>query len=363
MSQQSKINRLLTLMNEKKAIALLAVSPQNVHYLSGFYTIARPILQIGQTACLLNNLGEVTLFLPEHWGEDFKPEYPCTIVEYKGDVDNLAFEISRYLPHSFCCDVINMSYSLHHALCKISCFDIRNGTDIFNRCRMIKEEEEIQLLNRAVSLIDLGLSVANRLMPCEMSELEVQAKINSEMLLNGSSGNGFTTKVLSGANGSYPYHVPIQKTIECTDSVIVDLSATVEGYESDSARTFLLKNVPPEVLFVHEKISDLLESLPSFLSPGCPISELSAFLRSSLKEISPTGCQAQTLGHGVGLDAHEYPDITSNSTEVLQKQTILAIEPAIYVGGEFGVRIENMFLISAGKTEVINQFPINRYSL
>lgn len=251
------------------------------------------------------------------------------------------------------------------------------------------------------------------------------------MALAGSQGCGFTTKVISGPNGSYPHHVAGPRKITAGSAVIVDLSASVSGYESDSARTFLL---PPggggggegggeiraayggrreinggaraayaerqeingearaayagrqeingearaayagrqevnggalavyhELLEMHHGITELLLSAGKRMKPGTPIRELHDFLRAELTRLNPAAVQAGTIGHGVGLRAHEYPDLTGDCPELLAENMVLAVEPALYVPGRYGIRIENMFHIGPEGAATMNRYPLNRY--
>ena len=429
---------------------LLTFDPKNVNYLTGFHTTARPIWQIGRTACLLSADGTWRLFLPAPWDREYAPPPGCETVSYTGGDEGLSRALCGHLPTDSrkrtAADLDAVPAPLYRALNRCGWGDqLTDARLLLARCQMIKSPSEIELLEQAVRLIDLGLTAAGEAVAVGAAEQEVQARIDAAMALAGSQGCGFTTKVISGPNGSYPHHVAGTRELAAGSAVIVDLSASVSGYESDSARTFLL---PPggggaeegggeiraayggrremngdaraayagrqgvnggaraactgrqeingearaayagrqevnggaravyagrqeingearaayhELLEMHHGITELLLSAGKRMKPGTPIRELHDFLRAELTRLNPAAVQAGTIGHGVGLRAHEYPDLTGDCPELLAENMVLAVEPALYVPGRYGIRIENMFHIGPEGATAMNRYPLNRY--
>ena len=116
-----------------------------------------------------------------------------------------------------------------------------------------------------------------------------------------------------------------------------------------------------ELLEMHHGITELLLSAGKRMKPGTPIRELHDFLRAELTRLNPAAVQTGTIGHGVGLRAHEYPDLTGDCPELLAENMVLAMEPALYVPGRYGIRIENMFHIGPEGAAAMNRYPLNRY--
>lgn len=401
---------------------LLTFDPKNVNYLTGFHTTARPIWQIGRTACLLSADGTWRLFLPAPWDREYAPPPGCETVSYTGGDEGLARVLCGHLPTDSrkrtAADLDAVPAPLYRALNRCGWGDqLTDARLLLARCRMIKSPAEIRLLEQAVGLIDLGLKTAGEAVAEGAAEQEVQARVDAAMTLAGSQGCGFTTKVISGPNGSYPHHVAGPRELAAGSAVIVDLSASVSGYESDSARTFLLplggggggegggeirtayggrremngearaayagrqevnggaravyagrqeingeaRAAYHELLEMHHGITELLLSAGKRMKPGTPIRELHDFLRAELTRLNPAAVQAGTIGHGVGLRAHEYPDLTGDCPELLAENMVLAVEPALYVPGRYGIRIENMFHIGPEGATTMNRYPLNRY--
>ena len=447
---RKRIQQVKTAMAAHGIHTLLTFDPKNVNYLTGFHTTARPIWQIGRTACLLSADGTWRLFLPAPWDREYAPPLGCETVSYTGGDEGLARALCGHHPTDSrkrtAADLDAVPAPLYRALNRCGRGDqLADARLLLARCRMIKSPAEIRLLEQAVGLIDLGLKTAGEAVTEGAAEQEVQARVDAAMTLAGSQGCGFTTKVISGPNGSYPHHVAGPRKITAGSAVIVDLSASVSGYESDSARTFLLppggggaeegggeiraaygrrremngearaayagrqevnggaraactgrqeingearaayagrqeinggaraayagrqevnggaRAVYHELLEMHHGITELLLSAGKRMKPGTPIRELHDFLRAELTRLNPAAVQAGTIGHGVGLRAHEYPDLTGDCPELLAENMVLAVEPALYVPGRYGIRIENMFHIGPEGAAAMNRYPLNRY--
>ena len=405
---RKRIQQVKTAMAAHGIHTLLTFDPKNVNYLTGFHTTARPIWQIGRTACLLSADGTWRLFLPAPWDREYAPPPGCETVSYTGGDEGLARALCGHLPTDSrkrtAADLDAVPAPLYRALNRCGWGDqLTDARLLLARCRMIKSPAEIRLLEQAVGLIDLGLKTAGEAVAEGAAEQEVQARVDAAMTLAGSQGCGFTTKVISGPNGSYPHHVAGTRELAAGSAVIVDLSASVSGYESDSARTFLLplggggggergdeiratyggrremngearaayagrqeingeaRAAYHELLEMHHGITELLLSAGKRMKPGTPIRELHDFLRAELTRLNPAAVQAGTIGHGVGLRAHEYPDLTGDCPELLAENMVLAVEPALYVPGRYGIRIENMFHIGPEGAAAMNRYPLNRY--
>lgn len=362
---ENRLKKAALFMAACKIHTLIACHPKHVFYLSGFSTTARPYWQIGQTCCLISQNGLRALILPKPWGKEFSPVSGFQVIEYSKGPEGCAQVIASLLPkHSEVkvgADLTWMSTLLYRALSKeaphISLLDEH---PVLAWCRMDKEPSEIQALYQACHISDHALQKARHLIKEGSQEIQIQSALDSLMIQEGSLGGGFTTKVITGSNGSLPHHVAGNSLILSGSSTIVDLSASVGLYESDSARTYLTENsaqnTGSELSCLHQGICEILTQLPEKLRPGVPVCDIDRFVRKELSRLRPDALQAGTIGHGVGLQAHEYPDITPDSAELLQENMVLAIEPALYLPGHWGIRIENMFHICSSSTHIMNQF-------
>lgn len=349
--------------------ALLACHPKHVYYLSGFATTARPYWQIRQTCCLIFPNGARFLILPSPWAQESILTGPSfEVIEYSGETADCAHTIasllSRQSGERIGADLTWMSVPLYRALAKeLPHSLLLDEHPVLAWCRMIKDPSEIEALYAAVNISDHALRKAREFITCGRNEQEIQSSLNSLMIAEGSLGQGFTTKVISGVNGSLPHHMSGSWRIQDKTATIVDLSATVRFYESDSARTYLTGTPGLELSEIHQGICEILEKLPEKLCPGVPVKEIESYIRKELTRIRPDALQAGTIGHGTGLHAHEYPDISPDSPELLQENMVLALEPALYLPGHWGIRIENMFHIRSSHADRMNGLEASYGSL
>lgn len=370
-----RLSYLTIALEENNADALFVFHPKHVYYLTGFFTNARPFWQISQTCVILLPNHQIFLLLPKPWKENYHlnkddPDISqnVTVIEYANGISGLISTVKSLLPHSSSLKVladlqwmrVPVLKAFEHQMPNLNFVD---EYPILSKARMVKNQYEIQQLKKAISISDSGLSAAKKLISVGKTEWEVTLAIDSLMISNGSYGNGFNTKVISGANGSYAHHVSGNTSIMEGSSTIVDLSASIGPYTSDSARTFLLREPDNEIKEVHAGICELLNSLPKILIPGTPLKDLNQYIRNFLSHLSPTAVQAGNIGHGIGLHAHEYPDINNSCKETLLPNMTLAIEPALYLPGKWGVRIENVYHIHSSHGEKLNNLETNYGSL
>ncbi len=366
-----RISCITAALESKKASALLAFHPKHVYYLTGFFTNARPFWQIPQTGALVLPDNQVFLLLPKPWKKDYipntaDPDVPknITVMEYSDGIPGFTAAIQSLLPYqpgfTLLADLQWMSVPILKSFQKqMPDICLIDEHPVLAKARMVKNQYELEQLKRAISISDTGLTAAKNIISEGKTEWEIKLAIDSLMISIGSYGNGFNTKVISGANGSYAHHVPGNNVIAKGSSTIVDLSASVGPYESDSARTFLLNKPDNELKEIHAGICELLDSLPGILTPGMPLDYLDNHIRSYLSHLSPTAVQAGNIGHGIGLHAHEYPDINSACQETLLPNMTLAIEPALYMPGKWGIRIENVYQIQYSGGEKLNRLETN----
>ena len=361
---EDRLKKACLFMSACKIHTLIACHPKHVYYLSGFSTTARPYWQIGQTCCLISQNGLRALILPKPWGKEFSSVSGFQVVEYSGGAEGCAQTIAALLPGQsdvkVGADLTWMNTPLFRALSKeVPHISLLDEHPVLAWCRMDKDLSEIQALYQACKISDHALQKAGLLIREGSIEQEIQTALDSQMIQEGSLGGGFTTKVISGSNGSFPHHVAGNHQISAKSATIVDLSASVNHYESDSARTYLTESPAQkecsELSCIHQGICEILAQLPKKLRPGVPVSDIDRFVRKELSRLRPDALQAGTIGHGVGLHAHEYPDITPDSSELLQENMVLAIEPALYLPGHWGIRIENMFHIHCSATDIMNE--------
>lgn len=225
---------------------------------------------------------------------------------------------------------------------KVNNFEETEG--LIEKGRMIKDEEEISKLQKACEITDNCFSHLQNFIKIGMTEKEIAYEIEKYFLENGADGLSFETIVASGKNSSKPHAKTTEKKIEEGDPITIDMGCKYKGYCSDMTRTVFAGYVPEKVKTVYDLVlKNQLQTLRD-MKEGANIRILARNVDNDFKLHGYS--LVHSLGHGVGLDIHEYPYISSKNDNILKSNMVVTNEPGIYLPGEFGVRIEDTVLIT-----------------
>lgn len=230
-------------------------------------------------------------------------------------------------------------------------FSLSDCMDALKNAMLIKTERELKQIARACEIAEDAFL---RLLPQikeRMCEREVAALLEYEMRALGAEGVSFDTIAAFGANGSVPHHETGETRLRFGDAVLIDFGCKTEGYCSDCTRTFLFgddkkhekfKEIYAHVLAAHERVIERVAA-------GMTGQEADAIARGYLKEQGLDKYFTHSLGHGIGLQIHEYPVLSPRREDVLQDGMVFSDEPGVYIAGEIGVRIEDSLYMKDGK--------------
>ncbi|MEF8880320.1 MAG: Xaa-Pro peptidase family protein [Candidatus Nanohaloarchaea archaeon] len=223
------------------------------------------------------------------------------------------------------------------------------ASDILDVLRLQKSEDEIEKLQRAADIADKTVEdVRSRTEEFIGNTEEKLAEfIESKMDEYGGEEPSFNTVVSSGPNGSKPHYEHGERLIKEGDPVVLDFGCYKEQYPSDQARTLVLGGEPSEKFGeVHETIKKAQQKAFEKANPGVKAKEVD---RTARKVIENAGYGKEFIhrtGHGVGLSVHEPPFINQENDRKLEEGMVFSIEPGIYIEGEFGVRIEDLVVVT-----------------
>ena len=178
------------------------------------------------------------------------------------------------------------------------------------------------------------------------AEKAIAAELEYHMRKKGADGLAFETIIASGTNGSMPHAVPSDKEIQTGEFVTMDFGAKLEGYCSDMTRTVAVGEVGEEQHRIYDTVLKAHLTSMAAAKAGVYGDELDKIARDIIYGAGYEGCFGHSLGHSLGLDIHEKPMCSFARHDLLPAGTIMTIEPGIYVEGKYGVRIENMILIT-----------------
>ena len=346
---QQRIDRVLSLMAQKGLSQLLISDPQSIWYLTGYYVEPYERLLV---FCLRSD-GRHTLFLNKLYPV---PETEHEMVWFTDTDDSIALiagridptgpiGIDKLWPARFLLPLMERCPQLRPVL----------ASDCVDCCRACKDETERQLMRTASLINDAVMEKAAAFVKSGVTEKEVAALIEAEYRAAGCSSPSFSSIVSFGAHASDPHHEPDDTVVQPGDCVLIDMGCCKDHYCSDMTRTFFFQSADPEQTAIHDLVRRANEAAETLVRPGVPLCELDAAARNLITEAGYGDYFTHRLGHFIGQADHEQGDVSSANQDPAQEGMIFSIEPGIYLPGRFGVRVEDLVLVTHDGCEVLNQ--------
>ena len=220
------------------------------------------------------------------------------------------------------------------------------STGVIERLRRRKSPEEVARVAAAAAVADGALAEVLPRLAERPTEGEVAAELDHLMRRRGASGSAFDTIVAAGENSALPHARPGPRRIEPGDLVVIDFGAIIDGYRSDMTRTVCVGEPRPPGGRVYEVVRESQQAGVAAVADGVPCADVDAVCREVISDAGWGEAFLHSTGHGVGLDIHEAPSLSSRSDEVLAAGEIVTVEPGIYLAGSGGVRIEDTVVVT-----------------
>ncbi|HNT58356.1 MAG TPA: Xaa-Pro peptidase family protein [Syntrophales bacterium] len=223
--------------------------------------------------------------------------------------------------------------------------------------RKIKEAQEIEKIRRAAEIASGALlAVLETLGPGER-EIDVARRLEREMESRGSEGPSFETIVVSGPKTALPHGRPGPVPMAAGGFVVIDFGAVVEGYASDETCTVALGAPSPEQAKVYGVVKEAHDRAMELVREGTPCRAVDEAAREWIDRAGFGAFFTHGTGHGVGLEVHEPPRISTRDDGVLEEGMVVTVEPGVYIPGKFGVRIEDLVVVKKGGCEILSSVP------
>ncbi len=223
--------------------------------------------------------------------------------------------------------------------------------------RAVKEPEEIERIRAACGLADaaferlIGEGIAGR------TELEVAIGLELAMRGLGAQRPSFETIVASGPHGALPHARPRDAVIEAGQLVVIDWGAELDGYCSDCTRTVATGDPGPAAQEAYELVLRAQLAGVRAIRAGAGGREVDAVARDLIEAGGHGEHFGHGLGHGVGIEVHEGPRLSRRSEDDLQAGNVVTVEPGVYLPGSFGVRIEDLVVVTEDGSEILTSVP------
>ncbi|MCA2011109.1 Xaa-Pro peptidase family protein [Cereibacter sphaeroides] len=229
----------------------------------------------------------------------------------------------------------------------------RFTADTIGRLRAMKDETEADLLRTCARLNDDAVRHAMTQLKVGMTELDLQAILHDYYKAHGAAPE--FTIIGFGANGAFPHHHTGDTVLTDDMAVLIDTGCRIGGYPSDMTRSFWFgPNEPEEYKTVRRVVNAAVEAAMDAARPGVKACDVDAAARKVIEDAGYGPRFVHRLGHGLGIDVHETPYITSTAETVLEAGNVFSIEPGIYLTGNFGVRLEEIVILREKGPEIFS---------
>jgi Xaa-Pro aminopeptidase len=335
----NKIQRLRENFEKLHIEGMLITNPYNRRYVSGFTGTAGVVL-ISQTKAIF-----ITDFRYTEQAEKQCPDFE--IIKHTKALHEEVSHIAKELGITklgFEQDVF--TYSSFTSYNKAFAGELVPVSGLVEKLRLIKTTSEIKILKEAAKIADAAFDYIIGYIKPGLTELDVSNELEFFMRKQGATSSSFDTIVASGYRSALPHGVASEKIIEAGDFVTLDYGAYFNGYVSDITRTIAVGNPSDELKDIYNIVLEAQLRGMAGIKPGMTGKEADALTRNFIEEKGYGPNFGHSTGHGIGLEVHEGPALSSKSDTVLEPGMAVTVEPGIYVPGLGGVRIEDDTIIT-----------------
>lgn len=233
--------------------------------------------------------------------------------------------------------------------------EIVNGSIAIDQQRQCKDKKEQQLMFMNSELNDKAMVEFKKLIKPGVTEKMIAEQMPQIYKDLGADRFGFGI-VAFGKNAADPHHMPDDTVLQEGDVVLYDVGAIKDMYNSDMTRTFFYRSYTPKMKEVYEVVKKANEEAEKAIRPGMRFCDVDRVARDIITEAGYGPYFTHRLGHNIGLTCHEYGDCSEVNTDVIKPGMFFSIEPGVYLPGEFGVRIEDLIMVTENGCKILNSY-------
>lgn len=350
---KKRIDKARELLIKNNLDGMIITSRANTLYMSGFPGSASLIAITKESAYFIT---------------DFR------YIEFAQDLCNKFYDVKMYKskPYEFMNDILTkegiktlgfedneVTYqgytTINNAFKGISLKGIQSTID---ELRIIKDDEEIKIIKRAVKIADDAFSHILKYIKEGVREIEIANEIEYFMKQNGAQKVSFESIVASGTRSSLPHGSASEKRINLHDPITMDTGAQYNGYCSDMTRTVFLGEPTKEMKKIYETVLEAQLKSEASVKKGLYGKDIDSIARKIIYDAGYEGRFGHGLGHGVGVLVHEQPRLSqATGNTKLENKMVVTVEPGIYIPNVGGVRIEDMVVVNDNNPIVLTQSP------
>ena len=344
---QARLARVRRKMEEAGLRQLLITDHLSIYYLTGIDVV--PMERFW--ALLVKGAGEEILFANKLFalGETGLPTVTMT------DTDDAAAMVAPHIvPGTMGVDKNMTARFLLPIMAACGETQVVLGSDCVDSVRACKDEAEKALMRRASEINDLCMEKLAAYLHDGVTERECTAYLEQCYGEYGCDGVSFDPIVSFGANAADPHHAPDDTVVQEGDCIVIDIGCKKDHYCSDMTRTFFWKKADSRYAAIHDLVREANEKAEALVRPGVSLCDVDAAARDHIAAAGYGDYFTHRLGHFIGMEDHEQGDVSAVNAAPAEVGMVFSIEPGVYLPGEFGVRIEDLVIVTEDGCEVLN---------
>lgn len=354
-----RIERVREAMENAGVDSLLLSNPHNRNWLTGFTGEDAPpldtagFLLIGPDDLCLVTDGRYTI----QAGRELAPELGVQVVARTGKLEAaLNEQISARKVKRLGFETAHLLHLYFQALTDgLPGVALVPTTKLVEPFRMVKDEEELSILRRAISISDRAFNIVSRRIEPGMTEKQVAWEIEKTMRDLGADDRAFGTTVAGGPNGAMAHAGAGDRPLREGEPIVIDMGAKLNGYSSDMTRTICLGEPTDKFREIYNIVLRAHLACEEQSRAGISGHQADAYCREVIAEAGYGDYFTHSTGHGIGLEVHEGPSLRKAIEDPIPAGSVASVEPGIYIEGWGGVRIEDLVLFREHDVEVLTQ--------
>lgn len=346
--KKARLQRMIANMEQVGLSQMILSAPASIYYLTGQWIephermLALYIDANGSAVFFANKL-----FAAKEDADFQLVEYDDTVNPVLALAENMkagSLGIDKAWPSRFLIDLMQMKPNIQPM----------QGSPVVDQTRMYKDQEEMEALRKASELNDRVMAHALSHVEEGMTEMEVCKIIDEQYTKGGAIGTEAATLACFGAGGAEPHHDSDTTRLKAGDGILIDTGKPLDRYYSDMTRTVFFRSATDEQKKVYDLVRRANRAGIDAVRPGVKLADIDRAARSVIEEAGYGAYFTHRLGHGIGLEIHEPPDVSSVSEAIAQPGMAFTIEPGIYLADQFGVRVEDVVMVTEEGVDVLN---------
>lgn len=349
--KKERLEKVLEGMKKRGVKQLIISDPSSIFYLTGkwffpgermlvLYITAKGDIKlfINKLFPLYENIGTENVWLTDD------DDSACVLSQYMEDGNVTG--IDKNWPARFLLRVMEL---------KKGCIFV-NGSPIVDEARSMKDHEEKELMRKSSEVNDTVMDKIIKGIDKSRTEKDIAEGLLKVYREYGAEAYSFDPIIAYGKNAANPHHESDASMLKEGDSIIIDIGCKKDSYCSDMTRTVFYKSISDKGRDVYNTVLEANRRAINIVKPGVRFCDIDAAAREYIESKGYGEYFTHRTGHSIGIDDHEFGDVSAVNTNKVREGMIFSIEPGIYIRDEVGVRIEDLVLVTEDGCEVLNKY-------